>query len=151
MTFSTGSINKNPPTGFGSPSFFLGGTYYRTSIDWLVFTSHGVILTTSRHRIKAGDQFLYQFGLGRNIPSSNDRIYAWILEVDGQYNKKNKVFGNLDTNSGGNAIFITPSFWISSKDLLFQAGVSFPVIQNLFGQQNKFDCIFNLNVAWSFY
>ena len=95
ITFPTGSSKKNPPTGFGSPSLFLGGTYYHVLVDWFVFTSHGAILTTSNHRTKIGDQFLYQFGFGRTIPSPEGWIYAWMIEIDGQYNKKNRIHGTL--------------------------------------------------------
>ena len=84
ITFPTGSIKKNPPTGFGSPSLFLGGTYYHVLVDWFLFTSHGAVLTTSENGTKFGDQFLYQFGLGRNIPSPSGWIYAWMVEIDGQ-------------------------------------------------------------------
>jgi hypothetical protein len=151
VTAPTGSSKKNPPTGFGSPSIFLGATYYHTLVDWFVFTEHGAILTTSDHGTKFGDQFLYQFGFGRNIPSPEGWIYAWMIEVDGQYNKKNRIKGKSDPNSGGNFILVTPSIWVSSKKLLFQFGVSCYINQNLFGQQNKFDYVLNLNLAWSIY
>lgn len=151
ITFPTGSIHKHPPTGFGSPSLFLGGTYYRTWVDWFVFTSDGAVLTGSDHRTKFGDQFLYQMGFGRNVSSPKGWIYAWMVEVDGQYNKKNRIDGIIDDNSGGNVVYVTPSIWISSKKMLLQFGVSLPVNQNLFGKQNKFDYAFNFNFAWSFY
>lgn len=151
VTFPTGSIRKDPPTGFGSPSVFLGATYYRTYVDWFVFTSHGAVLTTSDHRSKIGEQFLYQCGVGKNIPSPKDWIYALMVEVDGQYNKKNRIDGKKDPNSGGNILLVTPSLWISSKDMLLQFGISIPVNQNLFGKQNRIDYAFNLNFAWSFY
>lgn len=151
ITVPTGSINKNPPTGFGAPTFFLGATYYHVMVDWFVFTSPGALITTSEHRTKIGDQFLYQFGFGRNIPSPEGWIYAWMLEIDGQYTKKNRIRGILDDNSGGNVIFATPSLWISSKEVLLQFGVSFPLQQNLFGNQHKLDYVINLNFAWSFY
>lgn len=151
ILFPTGSSKKNPPTGFGAPSFFLGATYYHILVDWFIFTAPGAFLTTSDHRTKFGDQFLYQFGLGRNIPSPKGWIYAWMLEVDGQYNKKNRIKGRIDHNSGGNAIYVTPSLWISSKEMLLQFGVSLPINQNLFGKQRKLDYALNLNFAWSFY
>lgn len=151
ITVPTGSIKKNPPTGFGSPSFFIGGTFYRMWVDWFVFTNQGAILMTANHGTKFGDQFLYQFGFGRNIPSPCGLIYAWMIEVDGQYNRKNRFKGETDPNSGGNFIFLTPSLWVSSKELLVQFGVSVPINQNLFGKQNKVDYAFNFNFAWSFY
>lgn len=151
ISFPTGSIRKNPPTGFGSPTFFIGGTYTRTMVDWFLFTAHGAIVTTPNHRVKIGDQILYQFGFGRNIPSPPKWIYAWMIEVDGQYNKRNRFHGCLDRNSGGNIVFVTPSLWISSKEMLLQFGVSIPVAQNLFGKQNRIDYALNFNFAWSFY
>lgn len=151
VTFPTGSIHKQPQTGFGSPSFFLGATYYHMYVDWFVFTNQGALLTTSDHRTKFGDQFLYQFGFGRNIPSPCGWIYAWMVEIDGQYSQKNRIDGCIDPNSGGNVIYVTPSLWVSSKEVIVQFGVSFPVNQNLFGHQNRFDYALNFNFAWSFY
>jgi hypothetical protein len=151
LTVPTGSVRKNPPTGFGAPSVFVGATFYRAQVDWIYFTSQGAVLTSSDHGTKIGDQFLYQFGIGRNIPSPEGGIYACMLEVDGQYNKKNRIDGRLDKNSGGNTIYITPSLWISSEKMLVQFGPSFPLNQNLFGQQRKFQYALNFNFAWSFY
>jgi len=151
ITFPTGSSKKNPPTGFGSPSLFLGGTYYHTLVDWFLFTAQGAVLTASDHGTKFGDQFLYQFGLGRNIPSPKGWIYAWMIEIDGQYNKKNRIHGIIDPNSGGNVLYATPSLWVSSKEVLIQFGVSFPITQNLFGDQIKVDYALNFNFGWSFY
>lgn len=151
VTYPTGSIHKRPPTGFGSPSVFLGATYYHVLVDWLFFTSNGAVLTTSEHGNKFGDQFLYQCGMGRSFMSPPGWIYAWLLEVDGQYGKRNRIKGKWDPRSGGNVIFVTPSLWVSSKDVLVQFGFSIPVNQNLFGHQNKIDFGLNLNCAWSFY
>lgn len=151
VTYPTGSIHKKPPTGFGSPSLFLGATYYHVYVDWLFFTSNGAVLTTSEHGNKFGDQFLYQCGMGRNFCSPEGWIYAWLLELDGQYGKRNRIRGHLDRNSGGNAIYFTPSLWVSSKNVLVQFGFSVPVNQNLFGHQHKYDFALNLNCAWSFY
>lgn len=151
ITYPTGSVHKDPPTGFGSPSLFLGATYYHMLVDWFVFTCHGGVLTTSNHRTKMGNQFLYQFGFGRNICSPPGWIYAWMIEVDGQYNQKNRLHGHLDPNSGGNFIFVTPSLWVSSKEVLIQFGVSLPINQHFFGHQRKFEYGLNLNFAWSFY
>lgn len=151
VIFPTGSSKKTPPTGFGAPSISLGATYYHVLIDWFFFTAPGAVLTFSDHGTKFGDQFLYQFGIGRNIPSPKGWIYAWMFEVDGQYNKKNRIDGSIDHNSGGNVIYATPSLWISSKEMILQFGVSLPIHQNLFGKQKKFDYALNFNFAWSFY
>ncbi len=113
VSFPAGSSSKVPATGFGSERFFLGATFNHTEIDWFFFTSPGAIFTTSKHGTKFGDQLLYQFAFGRNIPSSSHWILAWLVEFDGLYSWKNKIKGCADQNSGGNVIYVTPSIWAS--------------------------------------
>lgn len=151
VTVPTGSIKRDPITGFGSPTFFLGGTYYHMEIDWFVYVAEGALLTTSDHKTKLGNQFLYQIGFGKNIPSPPGWIYAWQIEIDGQYFQKNRIHGEIDRNSGGNVVLVTPSLWFSSRHFLIQFGPSLFINQNLFGHQGKFDYGFNVNCAWSFY
>lgn len=64
-------------------------------------------------------------------------IFALMVEADGQYSEKDKINGIINPNSGGNVVFITPSLWISSKKLILQFGIGFPVVQDLYGNQNK--------------
>lgn len=151
LTVPTGSAHKIPPTGFGAPGFFIGGTFFREWVDWFAFTQHGATLPFSDHGTKFGNEFFYQGGFGRNFYTPCGWIYAWMLELDGQYFQKNRIDGCIDPNSGGNLIFATPSLWISSKELTFQLGVTFPLYQNLFGDQRKFDYGFYLSIGWSFY
>lgn len=150
ITFPTGSSTKNPPTGFGSSSFFIGATFNHMGIDWFFFTSPGAILTTSKHGTKFGDQLLYQFGLGRNIPSPAGWIFAWMLEFDGTFAWKDKIKGATNPNSGGNTIYATPSIWISSKNIILQVGVGYPVVQHLFGSQSRKFLSFDVNFGVTF-
>ena len=133
----TGSSTKNPPTGFGSPSFFLGATYYHTEVKWIYFTSYGALFTTTKHRTRFGNQLFYEFGIGRNIPSPAGWIFAWLVEFNGQYSWKNRMNGLTDPDSGGNVITLTPSMWFSSERIILQFGVGLPVVQHLFGHQPK--------------
>jgi hypothetical protein len=146
----TGSQFKNPPTGHGQPSIFLGTTLCHLAIDWYFFTSAGATLVAAKNNNKFGNQFLYQAGMGRNIGTLPGWIFTWILEFNGIYNQGNNVNGLIDLNSGGNLIFIGPSLWISSKKLILQAGISFPVYQHLFGIQNKNDYFAAFNFGYTF-
>jgi len=147
ISFPSGSSSKTPPTGFGSTIFFIGGTYNHTGINWFFFTSPGGVLTTSNHKTKFGNQFLYQCGLGRNFPSPAGWIFAWMVEFDGTYAWKNKIHGMKDPNSGGNIIYVTPSLWISSKRLILQFGAGYPVVQHLFGNQPRQFISFDFNLG----
>jgi hypothetical protein len=150
IDFPTGSANKQPPTGFGAMSFFLGGTFNRTYVDWLFFTSHGVLLTTTSDNTKFGNQFLYELGFGRNIDSVASKwIFDWIVEVDGQYSSKNKIHGVTDPNSGGNFVYVTPSLWISTQKFVFQLGIGWPITQHLNGIQNREKYLVAFNLGYT--
>lgn len=151
VTFPTGSVHKNPPTGFGAPSLFLGMTYYRTYVEWVFFTSNGAFFPFSHNRTQIGTQFLYQGGVSRTIPSPEGWIYALMLEFDGLYSQKNRIRGKSDRNSGGNVLYAVPSFLASSKYFLIQFGATIPVNQNLYGRQEKFDWGAAIYLSWSVY
>lgn len=151
VSFPTGSTKKDPSTGTGSPNFLLGATYNRVWVDWFAFTSPGVVLTTIHDGVKAGNQFLYQFGVGRNIATlCSNMTFAGIVEVTGQYVRRDKVRGITDPNSGGNTIYITPSLWLSSEKFIAQLGFGVPVVQNLFGEQKRDNYSVTANFAWTF-
>lgn len=138
LTTPTGSVNKDPSTGIGSVSYFLGGTYNRMSVDWLGIASTGLNVITKHHSMKLGNQYLYQMGLGRNIKSVTGKyIFFGLVEVNGIYIEKNKFIGEIDPNSGGNLVNIIPSLWFSTKKLFFQLGLGIPIFQAPNGDQNK--------------
>ncbi len=148
VTVPTGSIQKNPSTGVGSPSFFLGTTFSRTFVDWYYFVSPGATFTTAKTGTKFGNSYLYQGGFGRNIANINGWLLAWMLEGDGTYTQKDRVQGSLDPNSGGNVIYLTPSFWASTKKLLFQLGAGWAVAQRLNGSQPQNTYLLAANLGW---
>ena len=152
MFFPIGSDKKNPATGFGSPSFFLGVTASRLATEWYCYTAYGALLTTKHgHNTKAGNNFFYQARFGRNIAYATDKwLLMWMLEIIGLYNQKSRIHGITDPNSGGNTIIVTPSLWLSSKRLTFQFGVGLPVAQHLFGNQTKNKYLLASNVSWLF-
>jgi hypothetical protein len=150
VNLPTGSSTKNPPTGYGSSSFFIGGTFSRLYTTWYFFTSEGATLTTPHGQTRFGDQFLYQGGVGRNMFDIDSRwIFAWILEADGQYTQKNKISGTIDPNSGGNVVYLTPSLLASSRRLTAQAGIGAPVTQHLFGNQTSNKYVVAFNLSWT--
>lgn len=148
--FPTGSSHKDPPTGFGSMSYFVGATYNHTEVEWLFFTSYGTLLTTTHRETKFGNQFLYQGGIGKNISASHGWIVTWMAEIDGYYETKNRIDGKRDPNSGGNVIYLTPSLWASSTRWILQLGLGIAVQQHLFGHQGRDSFLSAFNVGYTF-
>ena len=151
ITIPTGSIKKDPATGKGANTFFIGSTFSRVAIDWFYFTSYGGIFCATSHRTRAGDQFLYQYGVGRRIFNNSNWLLDWMLEFDGQYSAKDKIEGVTDRNSGGNIIYVTPSFFLASKkSLVVQLGIGFPIVQQLYGHQNRKEYLLQTKISWTF-
>ena len=147
----TGSAFKEPPTGFGAPSFFLGFTANRAKIDWYYFISSGVELMTSHKNTKFGNEFLYQAGLSRNIWYKADKfIFNWIIELDGTYRQRDKRLGVIDGNSGGNVLLLGPSLWFSTQRLILQLGISGVITQHLFGTQPQERYFLVADIGWKF-
>ncbi len=144
-SFPTGSKHKTPITGLGSMSYFAGATYNHMSPKWLYFSSYGVILPMSQRKTKTTNQYLYQFGIGRNGNLVKGWLFAYLVEFDGIFSPSNS-----NPNSGGNTIYCTPSFWASSNAWILQIGAGYPIQQHLFGNQKKDQWSFSFNVGRSF-
>ncbi len=88
---------------------------------WLGFVSPGTLYTNKTHAIQYGAQYFYQFDVGHLIYAFPDHyIFSSLLEVDGRYINKNRLFKIVDPNSGGNVIYITPSIWFPHRNLSFR-------------------------------
>lgn len=151
ITLPTGSAIKNPPTGLGSPSFFLGVTLSRSKTDWYYFTSLGGHITTFHKHNKEGNTFLYQFGVGRNIAYKTDGwILNWMIELDGTYRQRTIVSEVIDCNSGGNTLILGPSIFFSTRRFEMDGGIAAVVAQHLFGSQTKERYLAAFYAGWKF-
>jgi hypothetical protein len=154
VQFPTGSSSKNPPTGNGSFTYFLGTTFAFVSQNWYTFASPGVNLPTAHHRTKFGRSWLYQWGIARYIRALSPPgcIFDLIVEFDGIYDERDRIGGTIDPNSGGNTIFMTPSLWLSSRRWIIQWGIGFPIVRNLNGKQDRtrYFTAYNLGISFQF-
>lgn len=146
----TGSNKKTPRTGFGSPSFLIGSVLDYTTINWIFAGGLAGVLTTKSDNYQAGNQFIYQAAIGRNLYASSKWIVALFLEFSGQYSQKDTVHNRKDPNSGGNIIYMIPTVWISSEKHILQFGIGGPIVQNPFGHQLKQHMSYIFNFGWTF-
>lgn len=151
-TIPTGSsVEKRLPTGFNSSSFFLGTTFSRIYTEWWAFTSEGVNVGVRSEGRTVGTSVRYEVGVGKNFSSvAEEYIFAGLLEMTGVYTGKTRYSYGTDPHSGGNVIYVTPSLFFSTPKFIGQLGIGFPIVQNLFGEQNKINCLLVSNFAWTF-
>jgi hypothetical protein len=150
ISMPSGSIRGSLPNSTGSVSFFIGATQSHTTIDWYMFLTQGVLLTTKRNNRKSGNQYLYQGGIGRNFGNPRGWIFTPMVEIFGTYLQHNKECCQRDPNTGGNVVFIGPSVWLSSERFYLQLGLGIPLSQNFFGDQNKTTVAPTAEIGWTF-
>ncbi|MGE3954887.1 MAG: hypothetical protein AB7F31_06875 [Parachlamydiales bacterium] len=140
ITFPSGTPFKEPPTGFGAPSLFIGGTFSHMDRRQYLFFCPGALFPLDSEGTRFGKQFLYEFGYQHVIYArSGQLLFAGMVELDGVYSGRNRIRSVTNPNSGGNVIWLTPSLWLSTKRWIVQGGLSFPLLEHLNGNQPKYD------------
>ncbi len=146
----TGSVDKDPMTGFGNPGYFLGMTLNRMTVNWFAFMNYGALFNPTWKSLQIGDQYYYQYGLSRVISTWKGWLFSWLLELDGTYTKQNRVNGVMDPDSGGHEVLLIPSLWISSEKIIIQFGAGYPVYQNFNGNQPTSRYLIAVDFLWTF-
>lgn len=151
VTVPTGEQGQGFFTGTGSPSFFLGTTAEYVTPAWYTFYSLGVILPVSHHGTKAGNNFLYQTGICRNIAyKPHHWLLSVLVEFFGVYAQRDTICGMQDPNTGGNTFYIGPSIWYATQQSVIQIAAAFPVAQHVHGTQPKNRYWFGAELRWTF-
>ncbi|WP_131775534.1 hypothetical protein [Legionella impletisoli] len=150
-TVPTGSAHKNPSTGYGAASVFLGATYARTYVDWYGFISPGFTWIPPNNNSDLNIIYYYDAGIGRNLYSVPNRYYWFALvEVNGVYSGFDQIRGFAKPNSGNNIIFVSPSLIYATEQLYIQFGAAIPASQQWFSITNKINYVASLSVGWTF-
>lgn len=146
----SGFSRKNAPAGYGTPTYFFGGTYSRSTVDWYGFAAPGLLMPTSRDFICQGKQYMYNLGLGRSLKSIKDQYIVFgLLELNGQYSGKTLFRNDPLPNTGGSIIYATPSVWLSTPRLIIQLGLSLPVFQHWYGNQSNIGYYASSSITWT--
>ena len=151
LILPVGSSTKEPPTGSGSPSIFLGGTLSHNATDWYLFGSLGIATSPGHRRQTPGTSIFYEAGIGKNITYvPHELIFMWMIELNGIYTAPGSEEARRKESSGGNTVFIAPSLWLSTQRVIIQAGIAVPIIQHLKGHQSKTSYWASLYAGWKF-
>ena len=141
IKFPSGNHNKNPPLGSNSVDHLFGLSIGHESTKLYGFATGRYLLKTDSKNNNNGDQLLLDFSVGfrPKIRAYKSWDFVFLLENSYIYTQKNKISGTKISNSGGQQFFIGPSALISMRNIMFKAGVQFPVWQDLNGAQSLTD------------
>lgn len=131
VTFPSGSLKKNPPTGYGSPTFFLGATACHMNTDWYIFAGVAGLLTTPHASKQLPNTIFYQWGFGKNlyyIPKK--MVITLTAEFFGAYTNGSRIRGANFKNFDDNNFFVGPSLWFATERFIFNPGIAFSLYSN---------------------
>ena len=134
----------------GPLGFTLGATASHLSVQWYAYLSAATILRTPHIPNDIGNSYFYQSGLGHLIGNKDGWMCCCLLEMNGTYSNRNKILEIPENNTGGNFIFLAPSFYLANEHAILQFGLGIPISQHLFGLQAKTDYIFNGYFSYKF-
>jgi len=117
-------------------TYFIGTTYNRTTPDWQVFASSGMLFSGSYKNSRLGSVVFYQGGIGHVVVAvPNESIVSALLELYGVYAEKDQITGNYFPDTGGNVVSLVPSLSLAEPWFIVRAGLGFPVVQSFYGNQ----------------
>lgn len=153
LVFNVAFPTGNTESDLGSlifPDLFFGFTVSHMATDWYYFTSHALVIPEKEGNRKNGLQYLYQFGIGKNMVWGDGWILNWMIEALGAFSLRDKVCGVTQPDSGGNILALGPSLLYSNQRFQAQLGVGPVIAQTLFGNQGKNKYVAELNLSWKF-
>ena len=144
---SLGRLPVSLQPGTGSWDSFAGivGSY-----ETLTFGLHGQLTfrrKTTANDFEAGDVTRLDLSWQRRVwpaalrSDSNAFLYG-ILEGNIVHSKKARIAGQVNADSGGTIVFLTPGIQFANKKLIIEAAIQIPVYQGLNGIALENDFIF---------
>lgn len=137
------------PITTDSIDFSLGGV---SSVVW-DFARHEVDvdilynINTEAGGFEKGDTLNYDLAYAL-------RVYPWtlpevgfpnflnlVVEANGTFSRKSERKGKTIDDSGGNTIFLSPGLQFITKNMVFEASIQLPIIQDLNGNQVETDFV----------
>ena len=129
---------RDGKTGDGSVDVFGGVIATLASTKWVLDSQVRYDLNREADNFERGDsaavEFSFQYRLSpRQIDQDTKGFVFGVLEVSTTYNRRNRVIGVSDRNSGGFQLYLTPGLQYVTRRWIADFGVKVPVVNNLNG------------------
>lgn len=141
VKFPTGDEDKNPSLGTGSFDYLLGLTAGHESLKWYYFGTVRYRINNENGSNEKGDKFLYDiaFGLRPVLKEYYEPDLVLLLELSGEHRNKDIISGVKNIDSGGDILYLGPTFLWSYRNWMIKGGIQLPIYQNLNGDQEDED------------
>lgn len=143
------SLGRLPATlqlGSGSWDPIIGTVFSWQTLPWQLDTSATYKINTEANDFEFGDEarldLSFQYRLfPRELGDGTPSFLYGIMETTLEWRDRNESFGKSDPDSGGTTWYIAPGIQYVTKQMVLEAAVQIPVVQNLHGNALKNDFI----------
>lgn len=153
VKFPTGDDDRTPRLGSGSTDFLFALAASRESLKWYYFGDIRYRLNTKGGGgLEKGDRFFADLAVGVR-PTRTEYLkpdLVLIVELNWETLMEDELNGSDVGDSGGNRLFLSPSFFFTYRNVAVKGGVQVPVYQDLNGEQPEADYRFKLAVEGHF-
>ncbi len=141
--------------GSGTVDPFAGLVMTYATTDWQIDTSFSYQDNRKADGIEHGDVFKadasFQLRLWpEELSADTDSFLFGVLEANLVHEQKNEINGIRDANSGGTTLFIAPGLQYAAKNMIAEASVQIPVMQDLGGTRLQKDFIARASLRFNF-
>lgn len=149
VKFPTGDDDTTPRLGTGSTDYTFGLTAARESLVWYYIGDISYRLNTEgAGNLEKGDRVFANASVGlRPFPIEYMKPdIVFFAELNGELLMRNRLNGSEVANSGGNRLFLSPTFFFTYRNWAVRGGLQVPLYQNLYGSQPDDEYRFKLAV-----
>ncbi len=102
------------------------------------------------NELQPGDRLFVDFagGYRSQVNDYREADSVWLLELNGEYGRRNGEKGVGIIDSGGSQWFVSPGIMWTLRNFAIKAGMQIPVFSNLNGVQNDSDYRARLEFEW---
>lgn len=95
-----------------------------------------------------GDSWTYNAGAGYSLGEHAEMGWNAVLELNGGWRAREKVDGDVDPNSGGSWLYLSPGVTVTGHSWTAYASWGYPIDKSINGVQDKLDSRFLVGVQY---
>lgn len=152
------ALGRLPPDvqpGSGSWDAFAGVVATYQTLDFQVDSQVSYLANNEANGFEAGDVARFDASLQvrlwpRALSAGVPAFVYGVIELNLIHRGKNRTGGVADPDSGGTTLFLTPGLQYVTRRWIFEAGVQWPVVQNLRGTALETDYVLHAGFRFNY-
>lgn len=152
---SLGILPHSLQPSTGSTDYFGGMVATYQTLDWQLDSQIRIDVPNEGNGFEAGEKISWAGSLQYRVwprklsPATSGFLYL-VLESDVNYQRKTRVLGTSDRNSGGKSWFVSPGIQYVTRRWVAELSLQLPVEQDLNGKALETDYMLNGGFRWNF-